>query len=60
MEANNFRLQEKTYKKCMMHSIIDLYTVFPVSAVLNGHELPVKVEEVQLKIKKQTLLAVFP
>ena len=41
MEANNFRLQEKTYKKYMMHSIIDLYTVFPVSAVLNGHELSV-------------------
>ena len=33
----NFRLQEKTYKKYM----IDLYIVYPVSEVLNGHWAPV-------------------
>ena len=40
IEANNFRLQEKTFKKYMMY-VIDLYTVYPVSKVLTGHGPPV-------------------
>ena len=52
IEANNFRIQEKTYNIENIWCIIDLYTVFPVSTVLNGHGPPANVQEVQLKIKR--------
>ena len=48
IEANNFRLQEETYKKYIMY-IIDVYAVYPVSKVLNEHGPPVNGTESSVK-----------
>ena len=60
IEANDFRIQEKTYRKYMMYNWL-VHCLPSFYNAHDGHGPPVNAQEVQLKINtKKTLQAVFP